>query len=535
MSRAATKRKTRRSGAVLVITLMFTLIAAIGTAAFLHLTKTEIAHARLESHSTKAFYSAEAGLEKAARMLKDDLYYTPKGTQPSWADDKFYTPTGYINLNIRKYLNPNTPHYDDDFYPFIAETDYSLEGSGRYKLTYQIDLSNVTGWTDRIWVKGTGRVYRRNESGTGYVLEARRRILALMRAVEISPWNNAIFAGEGASGRIINGNVDIRGSVHLLGTSLGTSDLAVDFSGSGNVGNNYAGIPSDLALRIPGIQKSYGSEVIDSLEAEVRVQHGKVALSGTSRLGAPDVPGNAVKETLEGVYITDGYGGNQGDTNVYSDNGKKNPYDLTDFDITFPRLSDPYLGYTTYLNYLRANALVISDAARLNQLGNIVPPSTFSYSSDKGSISMDGGGYLRIQGIVVVEGEVNFDRLGSDKTIQYEGKGLLCSATNVNVKCNLITRSVTAFPTNHLLGVMAANQIGFDYAGIDVMGVFYAENTIVARKQTSVAGTFFSNYFDMGQNVPSIYQVPQTIGNLPPGMIGDIRIWTVKRTTWGEI
>ncbi len=530
------KRKNRNeAGTILLITICFALILAIGAAAFLHLSRTEIHEAKLQSHSTKAFYAAEVGLEKGIKLLKEDFYYTPEGTQPSWADDKVYSATGYILLPTLKYLNQSHPDYENDFYSLVAETNYDLESDGRYKSTYKIDLSNAVGWTDRIWVKSSGRYYRRNESGTAYVLEARRTILALVRAKEISPWNNAIFAGEGQAGRVINGNVDVRGSVHLLGTSLSSSDLAAEFGGSGNIGNNYSGIPSVLGSRIPGIQKSYGSEILDSLEAEVRIQHGKLSLSGTSCVGAPDVPGNGVKETVEGVYITDGYTGNKGESNVYSDNGTKNPYDLDDFDIEFPRLSEPYGGYASYMDYLRANALVITNGQQLNQLKNMDPTSSFSYSSDKGQIGMDGAGNLIVRGIVVVQGDVNFNKKGSSKVVQYSGKGALVSTTSVGINCDLLTRSYSTYPKTDILGVMAADQVVFNSAQINVMGVFYAENKIVSQKQTSVTGTFFSNYFDMGQNVPSIYQVPNVVGNLPKGMIGDFRIWTLKRVTWGEI
>jgi len=528
------RQRTRNErGIVLVITLGFTVIAAIGAAAFLYLIKTQMKQVRFQSHSTKAFYAAEAGLEKGVELLKGDFYYTPEGTEPSWSDNKIYTADGFITLQIQRYMNPQNPHYDENFYPVIAETEYSLEGDGAHASTYQIDLSNLLGWGDRIWVKATGKYYEKD--GVSYSLLAERRILALLRAREISPWNNAIFAGEGQGGRVINGNVDIRGSVHLLGTSLLPTDLAMEFSGSGNVRNNYSGMPAALAARVPSIAKAYGGEVLDSLEAEVRVQQGKVGLSGTSCLGEPDVPGNGVKETVEGVFITDGYGGNSGDTNVYSDNGKKHPYDLDEFDITFPRLSAPYGEYSSYLDYLRANALVISDPQQLNELRDITPSSSFSYSNANGTISMDGTGHLSISGIVVVEGDVNLEKEGSDKTIEYEGKGVLCSATRVGVNCNLITRSLSTYPTADILGVMAADAITFGTAQIEVMGVFYAENQIVSQKQTSVAGTFFSDYFDMGQNVPAIYQVPDAIGNLPRGMIGDIRIWSIRRMTWGEI
>jgi hypothetical protein len=534
-----TPNKNNERGVVLVITLLFALIAAIGVAAFLHLTKTQIVQVKLQSHSTKAFYTAEVGLEKAMHLLKNDFYYTPEGMEPSWADDKIFTAEGYIDLTrggeicVPKYLSLDDPDYVNDFYPVLSETVYESPGNGGHKSTYQIHLSNLIGWTDRIWVKATGRYYRK--SGEGFILEESRSILALVRAREISPWNNAIFAGEGQAGRVINGNVDVRGSVHLLGTSLGSSDLAMEFGGSGNVKNNYAGIPADLGTRIPPVQKAYGSEMLESLEAEVRVQHGKVALSGSSCLGAPDAPGNLLKETLEGVYITDGYGGNSGEANVYSDNGTKNPYDLSEFDLKFPRLSEPYGGYVTYMDCLRDNALVINSQQDLNLLRNIVPTSSFSFSNEKGELSMDGNGHLTVRGIVVVEGDVNFNKVGNEKTILYQGKGAIASAGSIGINCDLLTFSFSTFPRVEILGVMAANAITFNSAQINVMGVFYAENQIASQKQTSVAGTFFSNYFDMGQNVPSIYQVPDVIGNLPAGMIGNFRIWTVKRITWGEI
>ena len=66
------------------------------------------------------------------------------------------------------------------------------------------------------------------------------------------------------------------------------------------------------------------------------------------------------------------------------------------------------------------------------------------------------------------------------------------------------------------------------------MGLFYAEDTITSEKQTSVAGTFFSNYFDMGTNVPEIYQVPETVNNLPPGLIGAEDIWVLTQDVWAE-
>ena len=532
-------RFSGKRGIALVITLMFTLIAAIGAAAFLHMVNTQRVQVKLQLHSTRAFFAAEAGLEKGLQLLKDDLYYTPDPMKPSWADDKVYTATGYIDLTpagYPKYLDLANPDYVNDFYGLMDETDYSLEKNGNHKSTYQLELSNLQGWTDRVWIKATGRYYRRNGQGTGFIMEARRRILVLVGAKEISPWGYAIFADTGQNGRVISGNVDIRGSVHILGNGLGPNDVAAEFSGTGQIGNNYLGIPSDLGVRLPSIAKPYGDQMVDSLETVVGIEHGKLSLSGTSYVGAPDVPGNGLKETVLGAYITDGYAGNQGDRNVYSDNGTRATYDLGGFDVGFPYLTlEPYGIYENYLrDFIRPNALVISGEDAL-KLRTIDPNSVFSYGNGKGQISMSEGGILTIKGMVLIEGDVTLDKAGKEKAILYKGKGSLTSTGSVNINCNLITESYSTFPTRDCLGIMAVDTIKFDLAGINVMGLFYAEKQIISMKQTSVAGSFVSNYFDMGQNVPAIYQVPETVYNLPPGMIGSAHIWAINKMTWGEI
>jgi len=531
----------KEAGIVLFITLGLMIVAGVGALAFSHLIQTQITQLKLQLRSTRAFYAAEAGLEKAMNLLKNDLYFTPEGMEPSWADSKVYTATGYIDLSrggyitVPRYLDLDAPDYDNDFYPLIIEADYNFDGYGAYKSTYRVDISNLQGWSNRVWVKATGRYYRQDEGGYGLTLEVERRMLALVEGREISVWKNVLFAGEGQDGGVINGNADIRGSVHILGTSLGSNDVAMEFGGGGCVGNNYLGMPSDLASRVPSIAKTYGGETVDSLEGVVRIQHGKLSLSGAAHVGDPHVPGNGMKETMDGVYITDGYAGD-GEQTVYSDNGTNNPYDLDEFGPGFPRLSEPYEGYSTYLDYLRANALVISDPQQLNQMRDIDPASVFDYVNSNGRVRMDGNGHLTVEGIVVIEGEINFGKKGYQHVIEYTGAGTLVSATSVGINCGLITNGLSTFPRAEILGVMAADTMTFDEAQVKVMGVFYAENRIVCRKQTSIAGALCSSYFDMGLNVPSIYQVPDVAGYLPPGMVqGQTRLWALKKLTWGEI
>ncbi len=69
-------------------------------------------------------------------------------------------------------------------------------------------------------------------------------------------------------------------------------------------------------------------------------------------------------------------------------------------------------------------------------------------------------------------------------------------------------------------------------------GAFFAENKIRSTKQNVVAGTFVSNYLDMGTNNPTIIQVPDLANNLPPGMPGSNKVAipsSIKVISWREI
>jgi hypothetical protein len=83
--------------------------------------------------------------------------------------------------------------------------------------------------------------------------------------------------------------------------------------------------------------------------------------------------------------------------------------------------------------------------------------------------------------------------------------------------------------------MMTPGSIGFDEANIDVMGLFYAETQVRMEKQTDIMGTIVSNYFDMGTNVPSIYQVPETVNHLPSGLIGNTSAWSMKVVSWQKL
>ncbi|MBI5149863.1 MAG: hypothetical protein HZA28_03730 [Candidatus Omnitrophica bacterium] len=492
-------------GSLLILSYLVIFVLLTLGAVFIAMSVNESRTAERQRRVIWAFHTAEAGIERALYDLRRD--FVNDASSPSWAD-------GNINgLTV----GPDTANFYD-----IGYGATSLNGG-----SYAVQLKNVSGINDAIWIRSTGTLG-----------DVQQTIEVYAKIVSISPWNNAIFAGAGAAGAMVNGNVNIRGSVHILGTGLQSSDLVVDLGGTAEIiGNNYKDLAAALKVKIPALPTTtVNGETVETLNAALRVKRGIVGLSGSATAGEADAAGNAYKETIDAAYVTDGYGGTQGTANVHSDNGSSNAYDLGDT-VSFPSLSDPYGGYSTYKAYLEANALVISSAADLAKLAGITPASStdFSFSSAKGSIAKSGGS-LTISGIVYLDnnGSLNMNKAGSNKTITYTGSGSILAEGSVQINTDLVTNGNSSFPTN-ILGIMTPNTIGFDEANIDVMGLFYAENTVKAEKQTDIVGTIVANYFDMGTNVPSVYQVPDVINHLPAGLIGQNASWVMKIVSWQKL
>ncbi len=498
------------TGSLLIISyLVIFVLLALG-AAFIAMSVNESRVAERQRRTTLTLHIAEAGIERAIYDLRQD--FINDASTPSWSD-------GNINAMT---IGPDTANFYSTGYGST-----SLNGG-----SYAVQLKNVSGISDSIRIRSTGTLG-----------DVQQTIEVYAKIVSLSPWNNAIFAGAGAAGAMVNGNVNIRGSVHILGANLQSSDLVVDLGGTAEIiGNNYKDMAATLKAKVPALPTTtVGGETVETLGAVLRVKRGIIGLSGSATAGETDAAGNAYKETIDAAYVTDGYGGSQGAANVHSDNGSSNTYDLGDT-VSFPSLSDvdDYDSdgdNETYQQYLEANALVISSAPDLAKLANITPASStdFSFSSAKGSISKTGEN-LTISGIVYLDnnGSLNMVKAGSDKTITYTGSGVILAEGNVQINTNLITNGDNSFPTN-IVGIMTPNTIGFDEANIDVMGLFYAEGTVTALKQTDIVGTIVSNYFNMGTNVPSVYQVPDVLNHLPAGLIGQNASWVMKTVSWQKL
>ncbi|HPC17021.1 MAG TPA: hypothetical protein P5318_12705 [Candidatus Hydrogenedentes bacterium] len=411
-----------------------------------------------------------------------------------------------------------------------------------------------------------------------------RRVETVYSSTNINVWNNAIFAGNGQAGGLINGNVSIHGSVHLLGNNLLTGALAVDaldLSGTSLIHNNYADCPADLAARVPALPTTvFGGETISTLNAKLRVKNGLVGSSGNSEIGQPNVAGNSYKETMDGTYVTTGWSGNQltsagggrlHPTNLYSDNGWDQTYDLGN-KVPFPTLNDPWRdpvdghfvpdpyrgGNYSHINYF-SEVLIADPNNQTDGIYNgnitIAANQNFYWNATQNSTAYPGtpqptDDYIRfnadtnvmeINGQIRINGNLIITRgSGNDKTIHYTGRAAILVNGDVTLNTDLYSRNANgttanSFPVNNCFGIMATNNMTVGaLSQLNLMGAFYAGNQIRCEKQTNVMGTFVANYFDMGTNVPSIWQVPELANNLPLGMIGNYPILSISRTSWRE-
>lgn len=416
------------------------------------------------------------------------------------------------------------------------------------------------------------------------------KVEVVYEASNVNVWENAIFAGSGQSGGLINGNVSIHGSVHLLGDSLVNGAMAlaaIDLSGTSLIHNNYVDVPAYLQARVPALpQTSFNGETVYTLEAKLRAKAGLVGMSGNSEIGEPQAAGNNFKETMDGTYVTSGWtgnsvvdDGNRGDPKaVFSDNGWDETYDLGD-KVPFPLLTDDWRDPTSgakvqnpatgtwythqdYFNQvLVASPTNPSDGVYNGNLTLNVKTSKFYWNATTGQLLTSSlpatmpaatddyiwfdsaTDVMKVNGQIRINGSLSFTGQGGDRTVNYSGRAALLVYGDVTIDANLITcnngvktNTANSFPVNNILGIMASNNMVVgSTAQLDIMGAFYAQKKITSAKQTNVMGTFVSNYFDMGTNVPNIYQVPSLADNLPIGMIGNYPILAISQVSWREL
>lgn len=552
---------TSERGAGMILGLFALLILFAFGLSFLSVAASSVITAKRDYLRARALEVAEAGVERGISYLRGTA---PDGT----TDGSWRTEHDSSDLD---------DHSDDDWYEETLATGES----------FQLCIRTAAGGdATKIVITSVSTVTHGSATASRTL-----KVLIERKAENVNPWSNVIFGGVGQSGKSINGNVVMRGPVHLLGDgesftdldgdgnwdddesytdsnsngqydvgepftdtdgdghrdarepfldvngngtrdpALTVTDLAQEISGNANIGTNYTGMPLTLQNKIPAIPTTtFAGETVGSLSAKLRVKHGMVNISGTATVGDPQVTENSSKETMDGAYVSDGYGGTAGASNVYSDNGSAQGYDLGDGIVSFPALTNPVDSYATHSDYLAANSLVISGDLNLTT-------SAYSASNAFGSISFDPStNLLQISGIVHVLGNIE---LGVKKgTVTYRGSGTLSSTADINVHANVLPE--TNFPMTDRLGLIAAHNMGIATgvgdSQLTMALAMYAQYQITIAKQCEIAGSCVSSFYAMS-NVPHLYQVPALSDNLPPGMPGADPIWivTIIVKSWQDV
>jgi len=184
---------------------------------------------------------------------------------------------------------------------------------------------------------------------------------------------------------------------------------------------------------------------------------------------------------------------------------------------------------------LQDTAYVVDQAGDLSQLASITNTSSFDINdllNGKGRIQADGSGNLTLAGNIYIDGGNFHVKDGATATtILYSGNGTIYSTGNILIDSDFETTGGNSFPGNSI-GFMTPNTISFNKAGTDVMGIFYAESSILFSQDVNLVGSLASNYIDLGANSPDIYQAPDIMRNLPSEMIGDTTTCFVKILSW---
>lgn len=461
------------------------------------------------SHKSVAFYAADSGLDATIRDLRTDTAWIAQLVSPTTYQAISPVPSG-LSVNG----NPVT---------LVSGTTYSLGstttlGDGTY--TRLVTLPPVVNI-----IAGDGTItFPVTSTGAGGLIDPGSQRVRGDVEIEVrgyGVWDNAIFAAEGQAGNYINGNVAVRGSVHIIGDP--DNPPTITFGGTADIRNNYADAPTAFGAdfwKLPTLTPvDFNGESVQSLEAVFRLANGTADFTGSADVGMPDTTGNTLKETMDAIRTN----GTVGPANeVHSDAWES--YDADS--ITFPSLDDPAtdpltgISYPSHRDYLDAVSLTVA----IPEIS--IDIADFSYSSGGNSISWDrDAGRLTISGIVKVNGNIRLGRdhgQSSTRGFSYAGTGTLYATGDIEID-GAVT-PVGAYLDQDNMGFISGTRILIDRtAQINVFGALFSEGTIRVTKQTDVAGAMVTRYFDLGNNVPAVFQVPALATNLPPGMPGSGR------------
>lgn len=557
------------NGFVLIVALLVMMVLSILGLVFTNISFTESQIAFYDRYATRALYVAEMAVERARR----DLKYTADFDRDGITNQYFASPTPVVNGEpedcsatiIWQGAPPQKRCY---------EVGGPIPASGFVDLYTNVNVDTYpdgSAYTVQLGDKDSNKLTIRAEA-TG-PLQSRKTVDVRVQVRDLSIWNNAIFAGGGGTGLRINGNVVIAGSVHILGEGLGPTGTAADFGGEAGIFNWYNGLDPVFEPKLP----PYANPP-STLDAEIRVKEGRILMnSGSARAGNStadtDMDGNPIpansKRRLDGVYTEYGFAGSFGDTNVYSDNGLFAKYDLpADREIPFPSLAGPspdglFETYEQYLDDISWDPVTAGvlppSAVNGNDLTIHANTSNFDVPDpdnpnnrlawDSISQTLTVQGIIRVDGAIILGGTtgptkietINYTTAGVGGTLYAKAAGAswyqntTTGSHQVSITINSSLLPLGTYPTVDTLGLIAKDRLVMDRSSKQVAAAVFAENQVQITKQYQVLGSVVSRFFDMGSQVPRVYQMPNLAKYLPPGMPGGQTFNFVKILSWREL
>ncbi len=516
---------TDEGGAALMITLMVMLLVFVLGSALTTSMLTEINTAANYRSRGAALWQADAGLERVAADLLAD---------PTWARNMVnFSSIPMVVANpfpMSSTINGMTVAYTDDGSGNPVPQYYDLGGTitlddgsfTRQLFMPPTSIVSANGPGTKAWLTiPVGAV-----GAHGVVEASTTAVRSDMRVIvrRLTVWDNAVFAGAGQSGATINGNVQIRGSLNIASspatnTTMGGTAFILNHYRDASDAQNFGA----YAVKLPPVPMvTYNGELVQSLGAEVRIQDGTIDLSGSVMWGEPDVTGNGYKEEIDGFY--------HDATLTLSGSAEINSINTGAYDapgLNFPSLSDPYYDaatstqYATHRDYLNTQAYTIP----VTEISDNTPSFNYDDGAGNRAIWNQGSGTLTIEGLIRVPNDL--DLATKEDGVEYDGTGTIYAVGDIRIHGDVLPKAqylVTNGANIDNLGLIADNDMdlasGPGESAIKVMAALYADARTTVKKQTSVAGALVANYFDMGNQVPRVFQAAGLSNNLPPGLPG---------------
>lgn len=465
---------------------------------------------------------------------------------------------GWIGVDGSYYGGNVIPtFYDDEVTPLV------LPGTDIEYFAYTIDWSN-----DGVDNVGNGTIDGVTES-TMISIHVRSRVASVIRrGVGIfgqqdgggggpSIWDNAIFGGPGKRNQqqtifyVTKGSkwVKIHGPVHILGDDIKNGDTALNLTKNSYIRNSYDGVPSSITDNIPTLETNDAGDA--TLNATLRVKQGAVHISAGGQhawIGQQDDQGiNTNKETIDGLYVDDGFTGNDTEgVTIFSDNGALESYETElGNNQEFPTYADD--GGRDHMDYY-LEGFDAGGGSDYKTIDNIkIEDKNFYWNASDGvkreDESLGSGGMpdyddlqemidddeyfiwwdaneeqMVINGRIAIEGDFETELID----IYYHGKGSIMTmdtqdhegSVQMTIKSSLIPRSITdfdesnpqfnkgGFPADNLLGLMSSYKITFDLdkekTHSEVYAAIYCQDLIEIEEKgdpTSFIGGMASDRF----------------------------------------